>query len=162
MQAHILFSLVIIFILAYTHAAPTTPRDTVKRGTGSLEQLEMRGLNTVTLEGRDRVVEARAGLGASKARKSDLELESQSISQSRKQISNSISSLFNQASKLDPASAEGKKLQAQIAAMQEQDKRLEAQSKRIDTQLQAVQTEIESVQKIISKGTEDLFKFIGK
>jgi uncharacterized protein YlxW (UPF0749 family) len=95
------------------------------------------------------------------ARKSDLELQWQFVSQARMQLSNMTSALFNQQANLDPGSNDDKKLQASISALQEKDKRLEMESKRVDTQHQAVQTEIDSVQKVISKNIEGSFKLMG-
>lgn len=95
------------------------------------------------------------------ARKSDLELQWQFVSQARMQLANATSGLYNQMANLNPGSGDDQRLQAQIAALQEQDKRLEMESKRIDTQHQAVQTEIESVQKVITKNIEMSFKMMG-
>lgn len=97
------------------------------------------------------------------ARKSDLELQWQFVSQARMQLANMTSALFNASASqnLEPGSPDDKAIQARISALQEQDKRLEMESKRIDTQHQAVQTEVESVQKIISKNIESSFKLMG-
>jgi uncharacterized protein YlxW (UPF0749 family) len=95
------------------------------------------------------------------ARKSDLELQSQFVSQARMQLANMSSALFNQQANLDPGSNDDKRLQAQIQSLQEKDKRMEMESKRLDTQHQAVQTEVESVQKVIQKNIETSFKMMG-
>jgi uncharacterized protein YlxW (UPF0749 family) len=110
------------------------------------------------------------GLGASQARllmltarKSDLELMIQFVSQARMQLSNATSALYTQGANqnLDPNSAATQQLQMRISAIQEADKRLEMESKRLDTQHDAVQTEIESVQKVIQKNIDMSFKMMG-
>lgn len=108
------------------------------------------------------------GLGASQARllmltarKSDLELRLQFVSQARQQISNMVSGLFTRQSNLEPDSQDSQRLQATISSIQERDKNFELQSKQLDTQHQAVQTEIDSVQKVISKNIESSFKLAG-
>lgn len=111
---------------------------------------------------------ARGGLAASQsrmmmltARKSDLELQQQFVSQQRMQLANTTSSLFQQQAKLDPASPQAQQLQMRIASLQSVDKSLEMEMKQLDTQHQAVQTEIAAVQKIISKNIEQSFKTFG-
>lgn len=95
------------------------------------------------------------------ARKSDIELQLQFVSQARMQLSNGVSYLYSQSANLTPGSSDDKKLQSQIAQIQEADKRLEMESKRLDTQRTAIQTEYESVQKMIQKNIEVSFKIMG-
>ena len=79
------------------------------------------------------------------ARKSDLELQLQYITQVRIQIQNALRTANAQ----------------QRQALVEADKKLELQMKRIDVQHKAVQTEIETVQKVIQKNIETSFKIHG-
>ena len=79
------------------------------------------------------------------ARKSDLELQLQYITQVRIQIQNALRTANAQ----------------QRQALVEADKKLELQMKRIDVQHKAVQTEIETVQKILQKNIETSFKIHG-
>jgi len=97
------------------------------------------------------------------ARKSDLELMIQFVSQSRMALSNATSALYNQGAtqNLDPNSPQTQALQMRISAIQEADKRLEMEMKRLDTQHEAVQTEIETVQKVLQKNIETSFKIMG-
>jgi chromosome segregation ATPase len=92
------------------------------------------------------------------ARKSDLEMDGQSINQQRIAIANSTSKMFETQANLDPDSAQSQQMQKQIEALQQQDKILELQLRRVDTQQQAVQTEIQAVQKVIDKNIDMSFK----
>jgi hypothetical protein len=155
MRAHTLFSIVIIFMAAFVCGAPFAPKEVAGRDSEAVGQWETRGSNAGVVKRRDDVV-ARRGLAASQARllqltaqKSDLELQLQFVSQSRKQLANTVSSLFSQLAKLDPKSAQSKQLQAQIKSIQAKDKQLESQSRQLDTQLQAVQTEIDALRKVV-------------
>ncbi|MFA6990283.1 MAG: hypothetical protein WC197_09460 [Candidatus Gastranaerophilaceae bacterium] len=93
------------------------------------------------------------------ARKSDLEMQGQSINQQRMALANGIGKILNnQAGMNDPESAQAQQMQKQVEALQQVDKRLEMQLRRVDTQQQAVQTEIQAVQKVIDKNIDMSFK----
>ena len=92
------------------------------------------------------------------ARKSDVEMQGQSINQERLKIANAVGQLFNAATNLDPDSQDSTTLQTRIEALEQIDKALELQRRRVDTQQQAIQTEISAVQKVIDKNIDLSFK----
>ena len=92
------------------------------------------------------------------ARKSDVEMQGQSINQERLKIANAVGQLFNAATNLDPDSQDSTTLQTRIEALEQIDKALELQLRRVDTQQQAIQTEISAVQKVIDKNIDLSFK----
>jgi hypothetical protein len=96
------------------------------------------------------------------ARKSDLELEAQFISQHRMYLSNMMSGLLNLQTKLEPDTAPYKLFEARIGALQQADKMLEMQLNRINTQREAVGKEMDSVQKIIAKNIQGSFGLLGR
>lgn len=96
------------------------------------------------------------------ARKSDLELEAQFVSQHRMYLGNMVAGLFNLQSKLEPNSPAGKVLEARIQALQQADKVLEMQLNRITSQREAVSSELESVRKVISTNIRDSFGLLGR
>lgn len=97
------------------------------------------------------------------ARKSDLELQMQFITQAKMGLANMMNALVPTNANLEPGKNNPELEQKQLAMMgvQAQDKVLELQLKRIESQHQAVGTEIESVQKIIQKNIESTFKLMG-
>jgi len=104
------------------------------------------------------MVASQARLEALTARKSDLELTGQEISQSREQLADLMNQLFNTATSLDPNSTQAIQIQLRINSVQELDQTLELQLRRVDTQHQAVQTEIDTVQKVIAKSIDFTYK----
>lgn len=105
------------------------------------------------------------GLGASQARflmltarKSDLEMQGQSINQARMALANKMSTMMDGQSQMNPDDPKMQQQQKQVEAIQQIDKRLEMQLRRVDTQQQAVQTEIQAVQKVIDKNIDMSFK----
>jgi len=92
------------------------------------------------------------------ARKSDLELTAQQITQSRMQLANVTNDLFNVMTRLDPNTSDAIKLQQRINAVQQLDQSLELQLRRVDTQQQTIAAELESIKKIIDKNIELVFK----
>lgn len=92
------------------------------------------------------------------ARKSDLEMQGQSINQYRMALANAVGKLLDSQSNMDPESKESQQMQKKIESLQQVDKRLELQLRRVDTQQQAVQTEIQAVQKVIDKNIDMSFK----
>jgi hypothetical protein len=95
------------------------------------------------------------------ARKSDLQLEEQFISQHRMYLANQVSGLFNQQAQLDPESKAAKILEGRIQHLQAVDKRLEMQMNRIKSQHDAVAQEAESARKVISKNIQTSFGLMG-
>ncbi len=87
------------------------------------------------------------------ARKSDLELQMQFVTQARMSLANVAAALRAQ-----PQTAA---VTAQLATIEASDRQLELQMQRIQTQLQAVQTEIDAVRKVIGKNIESTFKTFG-
>ncbi len=96
------------------------------------------------------------------SRKSDLELESQFISQHRMYLANMSGNLFNMQSKLDPNSEAAKVLEARIRQLQQADKILEMHMNRLSSQRDAVSKEIESTQGVIKKNIDTSFGLMGK
>lgn len=96
------------------------------------------------------------------ARKSDLELETQFISQHRLYLANQVSGLFSQQAQLDPDSKASKVLEARIKQLQVADKMLEMHLNRVTTQHQAIGQEIESVRKVISENIKGSFGLMGR
>lgn len=96
------------------------------------------------------------------ARKSDLELESQFLSQRRLYLGNMVSSFFNLQASLEPDSDGAKVLEARIKQLQQADKLLELHLNRITTQHEAVGKELESVRKLISNNIQGSFGLMGK
>ncbi len=96
------------------------------------------------------------------ARKSDLELETQFISQHRMYLANQVSGLFSQQAQLDPESRAAKILEARIKHLQTADKQLEMHLNRIKSQHDAVEQEVQSTRKIISKNIRDSFGLMGQ
>jgi hypothetical protein len=96
------------------------------------------------------------------ARKSDLELEGQFISQHRMFLSSMSSGLFNLQAKLDPESRAAKVLEARIQTLQQADKVLEMHLNRINSQRDAVNQEMESVRKVVSKNIQGSFGLLGR
>lgn len=93
------------------------------------------------------------------ARKSDLELQGQTINQQRMMLANIMGSFLNQMSAMDPSNtSQANAIQNQVNALQQRDKILELLLRRVDTQQQAVQTEIQAVQKVIDKNIDMSFK----
>lgn len=92
------------------------------------------------------------------ARKSDLELTAQQITQSRMQLANVTNDLFNVMTRLDPNTSDAIKLQQRINAVQQLDQSLELQLRRVDTQQQTIAAELESIKKMIDKNIELVFK----
>ncbi|MCP3064863.1 hypothetical protein LXT21_39435 [Myxococcus sp. K38C18041901] len=100
----------------------------------------------------------RTGFAASQARlavlttkKSELELQSQHILQSRHQLTHLIGVLSNLAAKHPPGSREGRTLESRIANIQQVDKAFELQLQQLSTQRQSVDAELDAVQKLIAK-----------
>jgi capsule polysaccharide export protein KpsE/RkpR len=107
------------------------------------------------------------GLAASQARllsiqsrKSDIELQTQFINQSRMQLANTVGSLFTLSADLNPESPTSQALQARIAAIQQIDKALELQSTRLTTQYKAIEAEYDGLKKIIEKNISATFKLL--
>lgn len=96
------------------------------------------------------------------ARKSDLELETQFISQHRLYLANQVSGLFSQQAQLDPDSKASKVLESRIKQLQVADKMLEMHLNRVTSQHQAVGQEIESVRKVISENIKGSFGLMGR
>lgn len=96
------------------------------------------------------------------ARKSDLELETQFISQHRLYLANQVSGLFSQQAQLDLDSKASKVLEARIKQLQVADKMLEMHLNRVTTQHQAIGQEIESVRKVISENIKGSFGLMGR
>ena len=96
------------------------------------------------------------------ARKSDLELETQFISQHRMSLANMVSGLFNMSEKLEPGSQAAKVLDGRIQQLQQADKVLEMHLNRINSQHEAVDTELQSVQKVVQKNIQGSFGLMGK
>lgn len=96
------------------------------------------------------------------ARKSDLEMQGQSINQKRLGYANKTSSLMSLATSNpmynEPENPFAQMIQSQIEQLQQIDKILELDLRRVDTQQQAVQTEIQAVQKVIDKNIDMSFK----
>jgi hypothetical protein len=95
------------------------------------------------------------------ARRSDLELESQFISQHRLYLGNLVSGLFDLQAKLDPESQAAKIFEARIKALQQADKILEMQLNRLNSQRDAVSKELDSVQKMVSTNIKNSFGLMG-
>lgn len=96
------------------------------------------------------------------ARKSDLELEAQFISQHRMYLANMVSGFFNLQSKLEPESEAAKVLEARIKQLQQADKLLELHLNRINAQQQAVTQEVDSVRNLVSKNIQGSFGLLGR
>ena len=92
------------------------------------------------------------------ARKSDLEMQGQTINQQRMQLANQMGNELMNSSALDPSGKEAQQSQKKTEALQQMDKRLELLLRRVDTQQQACQTEIQAVQKVIDKNIDMSFK----
>ncbi len=92
------------------------------------------------------------------ARKSDLELTGQMISQARQYLANMTSQMFNNSANLDPDGKEAKQLNQRVQALQAKDKSLELQLNRVDSQQKAVSTEMEAVKKVVDKNIAMTFK----
>ena len=96
------------------------------------------------------------------ARRSDLELETQFISQNRLYLANQVSSLFSQQARLDPESQASRILEAKIKHLQMADKQLEMQLNRVKSQHDAVEQEIQSARKVIGSNIKDSFGLMGR
>ncbi len=96
------------------------------------------------------------------SRKSDLELESQFISQHRMYLGNMVSGYFNLQAKLEPESQAYRVLEARIKSLQEADKILEMHINRVNSQREAVTQELQSTQKIISENVKGSFGLMGR
>jgi predicted nucleic acid-binding Zn-ribbon protein len=92
------------------------------------------------------------------ARKSDLEMQGQSINQARMALANQMSKMMEGQANMTPDDPKMQQEQKRVEAIQQIDKRLEMQLRRVDTQQQAVQTEIQAVQKVIDKNIDMSFK----
>ena len=91
------------------------------------------------------------------SRKSDLELETQYISQHRMYLANMVSGFFNLQTKLEPGSEAARLLDARIKQLQQADKILEMHMHRIKPQTEAITQEIQSTQKLISNNIKSSF-----
>ncbi len=96
------------------------------------------------------------------SRKSDLELESQFISQHRIYLANMVSGFFNMQAKLEPESEAARILEARIKQLQQADKILEMHLNRITSQRDAIMKEIDSTQNVVKKNIESSFGLMGK
>ncbi len=96
------------------------------------------------------------------ARKSDLELETQFISQHRMYLANQVSGLFTQQAQLDPESKSSKILEAKIKHLQMADKQLEMHLNRLKSQRDAVVQEHQAARKVISQNIKDSFGLMGQ
>lgn len=96
------------------------------------------------------------------ARRSDLELEAQFISQHRLYLGNLVTGLIDLQSKLDPESQPAKVFEARIKALQQADKILEMQLNRLNSQREAVSKELDSVQKVVSQNIRNSFGIMGR
>src|SRR5262249_17943048 len=96
------------------------------------------------------------------ARKSDLELEAQFITQHKLYLGNMTSGFFNMQAKLDPNSEAAKVLDARIKQLQQADKILDMHLRRIDSQREAVSKEVESTEKIIKDNIKSSFGIMGQ
>lgn len=92
------------------------------------------------------------------ARKTDIELQAQQISQNRTQLANSTSGLFTNLSNLTPNSNEALQLQSKIAALQQTDKTFELELARLNPQREAIVAETDGLRKTIDKSIEFNFK----
>jgi hypothetical protein len=96
------------------------------------------------------------------ARKSDLEIQGQFISQARIQLANMSASLYNQSASSNPttpaAANEERVRQARLAAIAQIDKTMDIMGQRIEKQREAIQTEIEAVRKVIATNIQSTFK----
>src|SRR3712207_469083 len=96
------------------------------------------------------------------SRKSDLELESQFISQHRIYLANMVSGFFNMQAKLEPDSQAAKVLEARIQQLQQADKMLEMHLNRVTSQRDALVKEIESTQNVVKKNIDSSFGLMGR
>lgn len=96
------------------------------------------------------------------SRRSDLELESQFISQHRMYLANMVSGFFNVQAKLEPDSAAAKQLEARIKQLEQADKLLEMHLNRINNQREAVVREIDSVQQVTKENIQKSFGTLGR
>jgi len=92
------------------------------------------------------------------SRKSNVEMQGQTINEERMKIANSTGQLYNSLTNLDPDSADSISIQNRIQSLNQIDRALELQLRRVDTQQQSIQTEIDAVQKVIDKNIESTFK----
>ena len=96
------------------------------------------------------------------ARKSDLELEAQFITQHRMYLANMVSGFFNLQAKLEPESEASKVLNARIKQLQQADKILEMHINRITSQRQAVDQELQGVRQVIGQNIRQSFGLLGR
>lgn len=96
------------------------------------------------------------------SRKSDLELESQFISQHRIYLANMVSGFFNMQAKLEPDSQAARILEARIKQLQQADKILEMHLNRVTSQRDAIMKEIDSTQGVVKKNIDSSFGLMGK
>lgn len=95
------------------------------------------------------------------ARRSDLELEAQFISQHRMYLANMVSGFFNMQAKLEPESEAAKILEARIKQLQQADKILEMHLNRVNSQHEAVAKELDSTKQLVSKNVQSSFGLMG-
>lgn len=91
------------------------------------------------------------------SRKSDLELESQFITNHKMYLGNMTSGFFNMQSKLDPNSEAFRVLEARIKQLEQAEKILDMHLRRIDNQREAITKEIEGTDKVIKDNIKSSF-----
>jgi len=96
------------------------------------------------------------------ARKSDLELEAQFISEHRMYLGNMVTGLFGMQEKLEPGSQAAKILDARIQQLQQADKMLEMQLNRINSQAEACDKEMQGAQKMVDQDIQESFGLAGQ
>jgi len=96
------------------------------------------------------------------ARRQDLELEAQFISQHRMHLANKVSGLFSLQASLDPESQASRILEARIRALQAADKQLEMNLNRIKAQRDAVSQEINAARSVADQNVKDSFGLLAR
>jgi septal ring factor EnvC (AmiA/AmiB activator) len=96
------------------------------------------------------------------ARKSDLELEAQFITNHKMYLGNMTSGFFNMQSKLEPNSEAFRVLEARIKQLQQADKILDMHLKRIENQREAISKEVEGADKAIKDNIKNSFGLMGR
>ncbi|MBX2860584.1 MAG: hypothetical protein KTR14_05080 [Vampirovibrio sp.] len=96
------------------------------------------------------------------ARKSDLELDAQMISQKRMYLAQMTSIMLGHQMRWDPESAVAKHIEARINQLQQADKMLEMRLQQITSQRQAVTQELEDVKKTVSNNIRTSFGILNQ
>ncbi|MFM7389427.1 MAG: hypothetical protein ACKO34_02235 [Vampirovibrionales bacterium] len=95
------------------------------------------------------------------SRVSDLQFQSQLITQAKLNMQNTVGTLFTLSSNLEPNSPYMQALNARLMYFQQVEKAMDLQLQRIQTQLQAMQTMQEGLRKVLTENIKATFSKIG-